>query len=59
MEATYFPFDTQNCSIKIGSWQYDINMIDLSLEAMSSDNETEITPNPIWDLISFLMKSSW
>ena len=52
MDATNFPFDTQNCSIKIGSWQYDKSIISLT-SSLYIDPKSDYTSNPIWDLIMF------
>ena len=61
MEATNFPFDTQNCSIRIGSWQHDTTRIILNATILNPQNNTnniddteensEFTPNPIWDIV--------
>lgn len=29
IDVTYFPFDTQNCSLKFGSWTYSQDRLDL------------------------------
>lgn len=29
MEMKYFPFDTQTCSMKFGSWGHDMSLIDV------------------------------
>jgi nicotinic acetylcholine receptor, invertebrate len=47
MDPTNFPFDRQNCSIVVGSWQYDINRINLTAE-IDTDYFEDATPNPIW-----------
>ena len=53
-ETTYFPFDTQRCKMKFGSWTYDGNKLDLlplygklnfSMSDYMSGTEWEITEN--------------
>ena len=31
MDMTYWPYDTHNCTIKIGSWSYDGSEINLDI----------------------------
>ena len=47
MDPTNFPFDRQNCSIIVGSWQYDMTRINLLAE-IDMDHFEDATPNPIW-----------
>jgi len=49
MYVFYFPFDVQNCSIIIGSWQLETTRIDFF---SGSDKITlsSYTPNPVWAL---------
>lgn len=53
MEPTRFPYDTLNCSIKIGSWQYDDARIEIQANSLDdySDN-LDYIPHPNWRLIT-------
>jgi hypothetical protein len=49
LNAYYYPFDRQNCSILIGSWQHDSTRINF----LSEDNFVDLTSytlNPVWSL---------
>ena len=54
MDPTNFPFDTQNCTIRIGSWQYDKTRVSIIESAMVSlrDKSDSYVPNPIWEIIN-------
>ncbi len=47
MELTYFPYDTQTCDLKYGSWAYDSSVI--ALEAVETPLK-EYQENPEWEL---------
>ena len=49
MNAKKFPFDTQNCSIRIGSWQHDEDRIKLESD-VNNDSLKDFIYNPIWEL---------
>ena len=40
-----FPFDTQNCTLKIGTWTHDQRMIDI-MSFNETYNETSCCENP-------------
>jgi nicotinic acetylcholine receptor len=49
MNVMHYPFDSQNCSIILGSWQYDTTRIDF----FSDDNKIDLTSyvsHPVWSL---------
>lgn len=49
LNSYFYPYDRQNCSIIIGSWQHDTTRINF----ISSDNFvdlTSLTSNPVWNL---------
>ena len=49
----YFPFDTQNCQLKMGSWTY--NGLDLDLQLLESTkgiNLASLEANSVWELKS-------
>ncbi|XP_070551989.1 neuronal acetylcholine receptor subunit alpha-10-like [Ptychodera flava] len=52
IDATYFPFDEQRCSLKFGSWSYDGGMIDLYLDETTGSTEAYVS-NGEWDLVGF------
>nr|XP_054756466.1 neuronal acetylcholine receptor subunit alpha-10-like [Lytechinus pictus] len=52
MNPLYFPFDTQNCSLKLGSWTYNRDEIDVIVNGTSGD-ATQYQPNGEWDLKEF------
>ena len=55
MNPIKFPYDTQNCSIQIGSWQYDITRISFKAKNLNNANNTDnLTPNPIWEVINIM-----
>ncbi|XP_038061022.1 neuronal acetylcholine receptor subunit alpha-10-like [Patiria miniata] len=50
VDLTYYPFDTQRCPLKFGSWSYDETGVDIVL----SRPEPELAnyqPNGEWDLL--------
>jgi len=49
LTAFYYPYDRQNCSILVGSWQHDTSRINF----LSSDNFVDLTSytaHPVWNL---------
>jgi len=51
MDPTKFPFDTQKCSIAIGSWQYDKARINLTAR-LEKNYFRDSTPSQIWSFVS-------
>ena len=52
MDPEHYPFDVQNCSISIGSWQYDSRRINLFYAYLDSEHKaSDLAPNPTWDVI--------
>ncbi|XP_018653689.1 nAChR subunit (ShAR1-beta-like) [Schistosoma mansoni] len=61
IEVNWFPFDSQNCIMKLGTWTYQGNTVDLKLQC---DNETEDVDQPCHymndvDLSAYLAHSEW
>ncbi|KAI3381993.1 hypothetical protein SNEBB_008064 [Seison nebaliae] len=52
----YFPFDSQTCTIRIGSWSYNGHQVYIKNEAEKPDI-TEYTQNTAWELISAKLES--
>ena len=43
IDVTYFPFDTQRCQLKFGSWTYDTSRLNLSIQyTFNSDDSVDI-----------------
>ncbi|XP_031566330.1 neuronal acetylcholine receptor subunit alpha-10-like isoform X2 [Actinia tenebrosa] len=51
IDITYFPFDTQHCSLVIGSWTYPGNALNLVQQRNQSDL-SKYTLSGEWDLLS-------
>ncbi|XP_054160227.1 neuronal acetylcholine receptor subunit alpha-7-like [Oppia nitens] len=52
IDITWFPFDTQKCVMKFGSWTYDGFSLDLDLKAGSESGDlTLFLPNGEWVLV--------
>ncbi|XP_003740161.2 neuronal acetylcholine receptor subunit alpha-7 [Galendromus occidentalis] len=49
MKPLWYPFDVQNCSIVLGSWTYDVSMVDLQIGAAQP---TEFRKNKEWKLVA-------
>lgn len=49
-DVTFFPFDIQKCSMKIGSWTYDGYQVDIVNRTENIDL-TNYVPNGEWDLV--------
>ncbi|XP_077988935.1 neuronal acetylcholine receptor subunit alpha-10-like [Glandiceps talaboti] len=49
IDATYFPFDEQECKLKFASWSYDITFIDMIADNASSVDR--FIPNGEWELV--------
>lgn len=52
VDITYFPFDTQICSMKFGSWTYDKAQVDLQKQSTEVDVSSYVT-NGEWRLSKF------
>ncbi|XP_072043396.1 neuronal acetylcholine receptor subunit alpha-7-like [Amphiura filiformis] len=51
VDARFFPFDTQRCQSKFGSWTYKTQYMDLTLaERNASDSRKDFVENGVWDL---------
>lgn len=56
VDVTYFPFDTQTCSIKISGWAYIVS--EVMLYTNTSVVHTDYySPNSQWDLQSSIMRN--
>ncbi|XP_026464536.1 acetylcholine receptor subunit alpha-type acr-16-like [Ctenocephalides felis] len=42
LDLTYWPYDTQHCRIKLGSWTYDANQLDIVLSTPDTTDFTEL-----------------
>lgn len=51
IDIKYFPFDTQICKMKFGSWTYDGFRVDIVNESDSADLKSYV-PSAEWDLVS-------
>ncbi|XP_057303519.1 neuronal acetylcholine receptor subunit alpha-10-like [Hydractinia symbiolongicarpus] len=51
IDITHFPFDTQRCLLKFGSWTYDGYRLDLQSESPLADL-SKYTPNAEWTLVN-------
>ncbi|XP_048754339.1 neuronal acetylcholine receptor subunit alpha-10-like isoform X2 [Ostrea edulis] len=53
VDVTYFPYDTQTCTLKLGSWIY--NGFDIDVLAKGSTGDlTSFVANNEWDVLSLL-----
>ena len=50
INVQYFPFDAQNCSLKFGSWTYDVNRLDVVKENDTTDLKKYIQSGE-WKLV--------
>ncbi|KAF7493101.1 Neuronal acetylcholine receptor subunit alpha-10 [Sarcoptes scabiei] len=50
VDVTYFPFDDQKCILKLGSWIYDGNNVNIENRTQNVDLANYV-PNGEWDLV--------
>uniref|UniRef100_H2YDT8 Uncharacterized protein n=1 Tax=Ciona savignyi TaxID=51511 RepID=H2YDT8_CIOSA len=53
IDVTYFPFDTQNCTMKFGSWTYDKARVNLVIKGNEA-NRKEYWESGEWELLDVL-----
>ncbi|XP_034936490.1 acetylcholine receptor subunit alpha-like 1 isoform X2 [Chelonus insularis] len=51
LDLRLWPFDTQTCSLKLGSWTYPGNQIDLRLSNSSLEGAVHLIQNTEWKLV--------
>ncbi|KAK0089728.1 hypothetical protein PV325_005875 [Microctonus aethiopoides] len=51
LDLRLWPFDTQTCALKLGSWSYSGNQIDLRLNNASLKNAVNLNQNSEWKLL--------
>ena len=51
-DITYYPLDTQECTIKVSSWAYTQNEVKLRINGLDPVDLSFYTENGEWDLIS-------
>ncbi|CAL4073180.1 unnamed protein product, partial [Meganyctiphanes norvegica] len=51
VDVTYFPFDDQTCTMKLGSWAYDGFQVDVTNRTADVDL-TNYIPNGEWELLN-------
>ena len=52
-ELEHFPYDTQICSLKFGSWSYSKAELNLSLPDTNTLDISNFQPNQGWDLVNW------
>lgn len=53
-DITYYPFDTQDCTIKLISWAYTTGEVILRIDQNKAVDISDYTENGEWELISTL-----
>ncbi|XP_072046738.1 neuronal acetylcholine receptor subunit alpha-7-like [Amphiura filiformis] len=53
IDARFFPFDTQRCTVRFASWVHPLSQMDITLRSTRSisDSRAYFTENGIWDLV--------
>ncbi|KAK4467829.1 hypothetical protein MN116_008752 [Schistosoma mekongi] len=64
IEVNWFPFDSQNCIMKLGTWTYQGNTVDLKLQCDNQTDDDIVTDQPCHymndvDLSTYLAHSEW
>ena len=49
IDPTWFPYDSQICHLKFGSWTYDGGKVDLTIQGNSGDSSSYLS-NSEWEL---------
>ena len=59
----YYPFDSQNCSLKFGTWTYDGSLVNLQFITNNQSSVIErgwdledYTPSIEWEIISKFLR---
>ncbi|XP_062588977.1 neuronal acetylcholine receptor subunit alpha-10-like [Saccostrea cucullata] len=52
VDVTYFPYDTQKCTITLGSWTYNGQEVDLVARRSTGDLSSFVKSNE-WEVVSF------
>jgi hypothetical protein len=53
IDTKYFPFDTQNCSLRFASWTFGTNELDLVLASNTTSLDMEdFTPSNEWQVLA-------
>ena len=55
IDITYFPFDDQICTLKLGSWAYDGFQVDVTNRSASIDL-TNYVSNGEWELLDVIVR---
>ncbi|XP_072046728.1 neuronal acetylcholine receptor subunit alpha-7-like [Amphiura filiformis] len=58
IDARFFPFDTQRCTVRFASWVHPLSQMDMTLRSTRSisDSREYFTENGIWDLVTVDMQ---
>ncbi len=59
IDITWYPFDTQNCQLKFGSWSYDGGSIDLKLQCPDNNKTERCHEEGYGDTKSFMENGEW
>ena len=51
IDVTYFPFDSQNCTLKFGSWTEDLSRMDLRIAQSKGGKTAEMTDFGYWEIL--------
>ena len=56
LDMKYYPFDTQSCSIVIGSWMMDVTKLKFITDSSNIDSSSYVE-HAVWQLLSITSKS--
>ncbi|KAF8570330.1 hypothetical protein P879_01032 [Paragonimus westermani] len=59
IHVIWFPFDSQSCSLKFGTWSYQGNAVDLKLKCDYIDQDNECDFSNVVDLSAYTAHSEW
>ncbi|XP_033634497.1 neuronal acetylcholine receptor subunit alpha-7-like [Asterias rubens] len=51
IDVEYFPFDEQTCTLKLSSWTYDGNAMDLIVKSENNEYTSSMSENGEWEML--------
>ena len=51
IKVRYFPFDTQTCALRFGSWAYDGGSLDIKFTNDTDASQDVFLQNGVWELV--------